>query len=93
MYDAGARFGQINLFTLCEVCRCVLYQIVIGIPVNSQYNRGFQLTRGGLAAYKKTEPQLVSVIPRLGERGAEICIMYFTTFNMLAITPVGQHHK
>jgi len=93
MYDAGARFRQVDLLALSQVCRCILNQVIISITVNTHYNRGFQLARCGLAADKKTEPQLVTVISRLGGRWPEIGIMYFTTFYMLAITPEGHRHK
>ena len=93
MHYAGAGFGQIDLFTFGQVCRRILYKIIIRIPVNTQHNRGFQLTRGGLAAYKKTESQLVAVVSRLSGRRSEVSIMYFTALNMFAITPEGQRHE
>ena len=93
MYDAGAGFGQINLFTLGQVRRYILYKVIICIPVNTHYNRGFQLTRGGLAADKKTESQLVLVVSRPSGGRSEVGIMYFTALNMFAITPEGQHHE
>ena len=93
MHDAGTGLRQIDLVTRGQGRRCILYKIIIGIPVNTQYNGSFQLTRGGLAAYKKTESQLVAVPSRLSGRRSEVGIMYFTALYMFAITPEGQRHK
>jgi hypothetical protein len=93
MHDTGTWFCKIDLIARSQVCRCIHHQVIIRIPVYSQNNIGFQLTRGGLAAYKKTEPELVTVVSMIDRRWPEISIMYFAALDMFAITSEGQRHE